>query len=149
MAAPQCMSNDGNQAAFIGTYFANGDTVTLCDDCYAGFIASQVCALFGLPADELEALINAHADEQPADAIAAAAEQGAPPAMLPDAESAGTVPAPAPADTDQDAMTDPTPAGAGDPAVQEGTGDAPAAADTGEQDESPPAADAETAAAGS
>jgi len=78
MAAPPCMSDDGNQAAFVGTFMQNGDSVALCDEHLAGFAASLVCSMFGVPADELQALIDKHEGDEPPDPAGAAAEHAAP-----------------------------------------------------------------------
>ena len=45
---PACMSNDGAEAAFIGTFFDSGDSVTVCGDCLVGFCASIVKGITGL-----------------------------------------------------------------------------------------------------
>jgi hypothetical protein len=66
MASPQCNSDDGRQATFVGTFLQTGDAVALCDDCLAGFAASLTASMFGVPADELQALIAAHEDDDPA-----------------------------------------------------------------------------------
>lgn len=107
MAAPACMSNDGKQAVFVGTFLANGDTVTLCEDCLPAFTGSITADMFGVDGKAMLDWLQANAGEDPPGDAETAAEHAAPPAMLdlPAAEGEGQ-PVP-PADEDQDAE-DPT-----------------------------------------
>lgn len=107
MAAPQCMSNDGKQAVFIGTFMQNGDSVALCEDCLPAFTASVTADMFGVEGPALLTWLQENQGEDAPGDESTAAELAAPPAMLPDSPSAGQVPEPAPADTDAGAA-DPT-----------------------------------------
>jgi hypothetical protein len=48
LPAPQCKSEDGEAAVFIGTFLATGDTVALCDNCMAAWAAALLNAMTGI-----------------------------------------------------------------------------------------------------
>lgn len=119
MALPQCMSNDGQQAVFVGTFLQNGDAVALCEDCLPAFTATITADMFGVDGQQLLTWLQENAGDEPPANAEQVAEVAAPPAML----------------------ADPTPADADAPAAQEGTDVAPEDADGA--DESPPPAESE------
>jgi hypothetical protein len=49
MANVSCQSEDGNNAIFIGTLLANGESVALCQDCFVEFLAATLEGLTGAP----------------------------------------------------------------------------------------------------
>lgn len=48
MAAPQCMSQDGSQAVFVGTMLETGDGFALCENCLPMWAASLLQAMTGV-----------------------------------------------------------------------------------------------------
>lgn len=48
MAAPPCMSDDGNPAVFVGTMLQTGDAVALCDECLVPWAAALLNAMTGV-----------------------------------------------------------------------------------------------------
>lgn len=87
MAAPQCMSEDGRQAVFVGTMLQTGDAVALCDECLVMWAAALLQAMTGV---DPQPFIAAMSETDPAGDATAGAPTDEPPA-------------PAPADTDDDA----------------------------------------------
>lgn len=87
MAAPQCMSEDGRQAVFVGTMLQTGDAVALCDECLVMWAAALLQAMTGV---DPQPFIAAMSEDDPAGDVTAGAPTDEPPA-------------PAPADTDDDA----------------------------------------------
>lgn len=125
MAAPQCMSNDGNPAIFIGTFYPSGDSVSLCNDCMPAWCSAVVSGMLGIDPDLFGVAVAAMEKDAEAAEHNDPAETGAPPAMV-----------------------DPTPAGADAPAAQNGTRGAPVAADGGGHDGAPPDEHPDPGAAG-
>lgn len=83
MAAPPCMSDDGNQAVFVGTMLQTGDAVALCDECLVAWSAALLNAMTGVdPTPFLQAISDGPPERpEPADE---------PPAEPADAGDAGT-----------------------------------------------------------
>jgi hypothetical protein len=125
MANPPCMSNDGKQAVFIGTFLANGDSVALCEDHLPAFTASVTADMFGVDGQQLMEWLQANAGPDEAGDESTAAELAAPPAML-----------------------DPTSPGASAPDAPGTSPGAPGDADGDTATASPPAQEPETTAAG-
>jgi hypothetical protein len=48
MATPMCMSQDGNQAVFVGTMLETGDGFTLCDTCLVAWAAAMLQSMTGV-----------------------------------------------------------------------------------------------------
>lgn len=48
MARPMCMSEDGNQAVFVGTMLETGDGFTLCDECLAMWAIAMTSTMTGV-----------------------------------------------------------------------------------------------------
>lgn len=48
MAAPACMSDDGNPAVFVGTFLKTGDSIALCDDCMVPWTAAVLSTMTGV-----------------------------------------------------------------------------------------------------
>lgn len=110
MANPPCMSEDGNQAVFLGTFLAEGQTVALCDECLVPWSAALLQAMTGVdPKPFLEA-ISEGAPEAPAesDNEAPAETLGAAGASDPPHRNGGPKPA---AGTPADAATEGEPPG--------------------------------------
>lgn len=103
MATPQCMSNDGKQAVFIGTFFENGDSVTVCEDCFQAFVTATTAQMSGIPADVLQGVIEQLSTDEPADKTAAATEMAAPMHDVTHGAPTDQPPTPAPADPDHEA----------------------------------------------
>jgi hypothetical protein len=62
MAAPQCMSQDGRTAVFVGTMLETGDGFTLCDECLAAWCAALLSAMTGIDPTPFIAAIS---EDQP------------------------------------------------------------------------------------
>ena len=92
MAAPQCMSGDGQPAVFVGTLLQSGEAVALCDECLVPWAAAMLHAMTGV--DPTPFLLAVASDEE---AITAQLE---PSTALEGGEDTNppTVAAPAPAD---------------------------------------------------
>lgn len=74
MAAPPCMSDDGNPAVFVGTMLQTGDAVALCDECLVPWAAAMLAAMTGLdPMPFLQAVSDS---EITPEEVAAAEEAG-------------------------------------------------------------------------
>lgn len=71
MAAPQCMTGDGEPAVFVGTMLQTGDAFTLCDGCLVMWSAALLQSMTGVDAAPF---ISAISDEEPI----AGTEHGAP-----------------------------------------------------------------------
>ena len=57
MANPRCMSDDGNEAVFVGTMLANGNAVALCDECLVPWAAALLNVMTGVdPAPFINAI---------------------------------------------------------------------------------------------
>jgi len=57
MAAPACMSDDGNPAVFVGTMLQTGDAVALCDECLVMWSAALLQQMTGVdPAPFIQAI---------------------------------------------------------------------------------------------
>lgn len=125
MAAPQCMSNDGNQAVFVGTFMTDGSAVALCEGCLPQFMISVLAQSNGIDPQVLYNTVD---------------------------ELAGAEDSPEPGDPAQVAvppdMVDPTSAGADEPVADLGTLDAAPEGVPGSVTEAPPPADSEGQAAG-
>ncbi len=91
MAMPQCMSDDGNQAVFVGTMLQTGDAVALCDQCIVPWAA---------------ALLNVMTGVDPAPFLAAVSEPD-PVAGVAEGAPSDEPPPAAPADSDNGAVVDP------------------------------------------
>jgi len=124
MAAPQCMSNDGNAAVFVGTFLEDGSSVQLCTDCFAQFAAAMAASVNGIPPEVLGGVIEQLAEQANADDVPEPHEMAAPPDMPAERDGTGPIdgqttvdeqvalaeheakgsepPAPAPADVDPD-----------------------------------------------
>lgn len=88
MAAPACMSDDGNTAVFIGTYLESGETIAVCDECMVAWSAAMLNAMTGIdPTPFLQAISEDAPEEVPP------AEPGVPAAP---AETAEEAPPPSP-----------------------------------------------------
>lgn len=81
MATPQCMSNDGNPAIFIGTFLTEGDSVALCNDCMPAFCSAVVSRMLGID-PELFSVAVAAMERDAAGEPGDPAEVAAPPAMV-------------------------------------------------------------------
>jgi hypothetical protein len=109
MAAPSCMSNDGQQAVFVGTMLATGDAVALCDECLVMWSAALLQAMTGVdPTPFLQAI--SEPDGAEFGGMGESAPADGPPVER-DAPTAPTdePPGVAPADGDQEADVAPTP----------------------------------------
>lgn len=120
MAAPQCMSQDGNTAVFVGTMLQTGDAVALCDECLVPWSAALLQAMTGVdPTPFLQAVSEPEVAADEAHAL--------------DLEELHPVD---PFWTDGTAEPDPTPAGASD--GESSTGAAPIPGALTDHDESSP-----------
>lgn len=85
MAAPACMSDDGNTAVFIGTYLESGETIAVCDECMVAWSAAMLNAMTGVdPTPFLQAISEDAPEEVPpaelvAPAVPAETVEEAPP----------------------------------------------------------------------
>ncbi len=102
MAAPLCMSNDGNPAVFIGTFMSSGDSVALCNDCMPSWAGAVLAGMLGIDPDLFSAAVAAMEQDANGGNAMEPQETAAPPAMVEPPNTAGSAPPPAPADTDQD-----------------------------------------------
>lgn len=70
MAAPQCMSEDGSEAVFVGTMLQTGDSVALCDECLVAWAAALLNVMTGVdPQPFLRAVSTDAEDLSEADAF--------------------------------------------------------------------------------
>jgi hypothetical protein len=83
MAAPQCMSQDGNAAVFIGTFLQTGQPVAVCDECMVPWAAAVLQGMTGVdPAPFLQAISEPDSAESPTEdegGVAEWVENGDPP----------------------------------------------------------------------
>lgn len=112
MASLLCMSNDGSEATFVGTFFPSGDSVRLCDECMPAFCAVVFERMTGVDMSEaLEAASEGGEADQTVP-VGHPEEVAAPPAMTEHGAPTDQPPAPAPADQDRAVVPDPTDASA-------------------------------------
>lgn len=145
MAALMCMSNDGHEATFVGTFFPSGDSVRLCDECMPPFCAVVFERMTGV--DMAPALFMASDEGQAAllEAEGHPEEVAAPPDMEPKGNTGPEAPGPAPADPDD--QPDPTGGGASLPAKPGARTRARASSTTVSSEGEPPGSEQETAEA--
>lgn len=145
MAAPQCMSNDGNRATFVGTFLETGDGVTLCEQCLPDFMGAVMAQMLGIDPEEFSAAI----ENLQAGAEAMEAGDPAEVAYPPHTATAGAPtdepPAPAPADADPQAERDPTSA-VGETGESDAGAKPTANSTAASSEESPPTGDIEAEA---
>lgn len=67
MAAPRCMSDDGNPAVFVGTMLQTGDAVALCDECLVSWSAALLNIMTGI--DPTPFLMAVSDDHDPIDLV--------------------------------------------------------------------------------
>jgi hypothetical protein len=92
MASPQCMSNDGRTATFVGTMLDTGDGVTLCDECLVMYCAAILQTMTGVdPTPFLQAISD---DEPIPYEIAGDGGEGPPPPGPADPDLPSGVPEP-------------------------------------------------------
>lgn len=148
MAAPQCMSNDGKAAVFVGTFLVEGDAVALCEDCLPAFCISVAAGVNGIPPEVLASVVEQLADDDDSTEVVEPSEMAAPaagstPPMSDTDPTAGEHARSGEITTAHGAPSDQPPAAA--PADE----DKAAGDQAGEQDESPPATgDSERVTAG-
>lgn len=145
MAGPACMSDDGNQAVFVGTFMQNGDAVALCPVCLPQWACAVVAQSTDTDLQQLLDWVGTHMGQAPEDVAAAAAETAAPPQQQP---------APPAAEQQQDAPLAAAgdwgeqeyPEGASDGGEDATTSEAATSAEVSPEDESPPAAEVQSGA---
>ena len=84
---PACMSEDGNQAVFIGTNLMTGDAAALCQDCLPAFLVSLLAGMTETDPDRITTALYG-TDDVPAFGAGVSGDEPPPPQ---------------PADTDNDA----------------------------------------------
>lgn len=62
MAAPQCMTDDGNDAVFVGTMLETGDAFALCPQCWHDWL---IVMLAGLTETDPAKIVAVVSDELP------------------------------------------------------------------------------------
>lgn len=147
MAAPACMSDDGNPAIFVGTFLQNGDAVALCEDCLPQFAVAIAAQMTGIEVEQLAGIVAHLAAGDVEDPAGAAAEVAAPVHTTATGAPSDEPPAPAPADSDDgDALSnyphDPKRNGRGSrgsSARHTGTADAEAPPETSDSESGAPA----------
>lgn len=81
MAAPQCMSDDGNNAVFVGTMLETGDAVALCNECLVGWSAALLSVMTGIdPGPFIAAISEGDVEAPDGSGSLAAGESSAAPA---------------------------------------------------------------------